>query len=162
MKAKKIAMIAIGISLYAVLSMTVKIPLIGHIALDLGYIVLGVSAYCMGAIPGAIVGACGAAIISTLTGWFAPGWVLGNLLVGFFCGLLYVRSATWQWKWYNILITCCFVTIGILVLKTAVECTLYSIPYAVKIPKNAVAAVVDSLVMCIGVAIAPAVRKYIK
>lgn len=97
MKIKYIAMVAMGISLYTVLSMTIKIPLIGHIALDLGYVVLGVFAYCMGAIPGAIIRACGAAIISTLTGWFAPGWVLGNLLIGFFCGLLYA-DLVWQLK----------------------------------------------------------------
>lgn len=154
MKTKQITMTAMGIALYAVFSMTVKIPIIGHIALDLGYVVLGIYAYCIGPIPASLVGAGGAAIISTLTGWFAPGWVVGNFLIGFFCGVLFSRRRTIKSYWYNIMTTIVFVAVGILGVKTVVECTLYSIPYPVKIPKNAIATVVDSIVMCIGVFIA--------
>lgn len=55
-KTLNIARIGIGIALYVVLSMTLKIPIVGHIGLDLGYVVLAVYAYLLGCIPAMIVG----------------------------------------------------------------------------------------------------------
>lgn len=156
---KSIALTAMGIALYAVLSMTVKIPLIGHIAVDLGYIVLGVYAYCFGVIPGMVVGCCGAAIISTLTGWFAPGWALGNLLVGLICGVFFDRSGTRMALLKNILITWGAVALGIMGIKTVVDCVLYQSPWQLKLLKDTVATVVDSLAMCFGVWLAPKIGK---
>ena len=43
------------------------------------------------------------------------------------------------------------VAIGMLVVKTAIECPLYGIPLAVKLPKNAVAFGVDAAVMILGI-----------
>lgn len=41
MNTKKIAFLGIGIALYVVLSMTIKIPLVGHIQTDFGYVAYG-------------------------------------------------------------------------------------------------------------------------
>lgn len=153
-----ITITAMGIALYAVLSMTVKIPLIGHIALDLGYIVLAIYSYHMGAVSAAIVGGCGAAIISVLTGWFAPGWVVGNCIVGLGCGFLYNNGLTLKCFLHNTIITIIFVILGIFIAKTIIECSLYSIPYLIKMPKNLVATIVDAAVMCIGIWVAPKIR----
>lgn len=38
----KITLTAVGVAMYVVLSMIAKIPVIAHISLDLGYIVLAV------------------------------------------------------------------------------------------------------------------------
>lgn len=56
MNTKKISITALGIALYVVLSMTVKIPLIAHISLDLGYIVFAFYCYHFGTVSGMIVG----------------------------------------------------------------------------------------------------------
>ena len=78
----KITLTAVGIAMYVVLSMIAKIPVIAHISLDLGYIVLAVYCYHMGAVSGMIVGGAGCVLVSLLTtGWFPPGWFAGNLLI---------------------------------------------------------------------------------
>ena len=92
---KKITFTAIGIALYVVLSMSMKIPLIAHISLDSGYIAFALYCYHFGAIPGMIVGGVGCVLISLITtGWFPPGWFLGNLVIGLICGCLYKKDAT--------------------------------------------------------------------
>ena len=144
---KKLTYTAIGISLYVTLSMVLKIPVIGHIGLDLGYIVLAI--YCMrfGAISGAIVGAIGCAFVSLImSGWFPPGWFVGNLVIGLICGKLYTKGN----MLFNIALTGIAVIFGILVIKTVIECYMFSIPFIVKIPKNAIAAIMDIFVMWIG------------
>lgn len=152
MNTRKIALTALGIALYVCLSMTVKIPLIAHISLDFGYIVLAVYCYHFGPISGAIVGGCGCVLVSLITsGWFPPGWLIGNVLIGVICGLSYEHDKPIK----NMVISIFMVIIGIFWIKTVVECTMYNIPYEVKTVSNGVAAITDSIVMCIGVFIAP-------
>ena len=88
MSTKKVAIIGLGIALYVAISMLLKIPIgIGHLALDLGYIVLAVYCYLYGATIGAIVGACGCTLVSLLaSGMFPLGWLLGNAFIGCACG----------------------------------------------------------------------------
>ncbi|MBP5709673.1 MAG: ECF transporter S component [Bacteroidales bacterium] len=147
----KITLTAVGIAMYVVLSMSAKIPVIAHISLDLGYIVLAVYCYHMGAVSGMIVGGAGCVLVSMLTtGWFPPGWFVGNLLVGLMCGLLYHRRGGVVETIVNVSITVAAVTIGIFGMKTIIECAMYGIPYAVKLPKNGVACVMDTAVMSAG------------
>lgn len=148
----KITLTAVGIAMYVVLSMIAKIPVIAHISLDLGYIVLAVYCYHMGAVSGMIVGGAGCVLVSLLTtGWFPPGWFAGNLLIGLMCGVFYHRRDGVVETMVNISITIAAVVIGILGIKTVIECALYGIPYAVKLPKNGVACVMDAAVMIAGV-----------
>lgn len=154
-----ICLMAMGIALYVACSFMMKIPLIGHIGLDLGYIVLAIFCYMFGGIEGAIIGACGCTIVSLLmSGWFPAGWCLGNAIIGIMCGTLYKENAIVR----NIIITVLAVVIGILGIKTVIECWLFNIPFAVKIPKNLIATIVDSITMCIGVIIAPQLKHRIK
>ena len=153
---KKMTYTAIGIALYVALSMVLKIPVIGHIGLDLGYIVLAV--YCMkfGAVSGAIVGACGGTLVSLImSGWFPPGWFVCNLVIGLICGKFYEKKN----KIRNIVVTGIAVLIGILVIKTVIECYMFSIPFMVKIPKNTIAAVMDMFVMWIGLFVSDKIVK---
>ena len=153
---KKMTYTAIGVALYVALSMILKIPVIGHIGLDLGYIVLAV--YCMkfGAVSGAIVGACGCTLVSLImSGWFPPGWFVSNLVIGLICGKFYEKKN----KIRNIVVTGIAVLIGILVIKTVIECYMFSIPFMVKIPKNAIAAVMDMFMMWIGLFVSDKIVK---
>lgn len=65
-KTKDICLTALGIALYVCVSMLIKIPVVGHISLDLGYIVLAVYCYTYGGISGAIVGCCGCFLVSLI------------------------------------------------------------------------------------------------
>lgn len=159
-KTKRICMTALGIALYCALSMSMKIPLgVGHIAVDLGYIVLAVYAYQMGSISAAIVGGCSAAIMSILTGWFSLEWVLANIAIGLICGRFYNRGRNSNAVLWNIGLTVMAVGIGMLIIKTAVSCWLWSIPVLVKLPKSITAWIIDTIVMCGGVCIAPRFTK---
>lgn len=160
-KSKTICLTALGIALYVCVSMLIKIPVVGHISLDLGYIVLAVCCYIYGGISGAIVGACGCFLVSLMTtGWIAVGWPLGNLLIGALCGMVYKRV---KGKWWAVLaglaVTVVAVFIGVGVIKTVVECALYSLPLAEKFAKNLMAFAMDAAVMCAGFFVARVVER---
>ena len=53
---KQIATIAVFTALYFVLSALLKIPVVGNITLDLGYIALAVGAVYLGAVPAMVIG----------------------------------------------------------------------------------------------------------
>ncbi len=151
---KRISLCGIGIALYVALSMTVKIPLAGHAGLDLGYIVFAVYCYYFGSVPGMIVGGVGCMFVSLLTsGWFPPGWIIGNMIIGFIVGMVGKESKVSMPK--RICIVFFAVFLGIFCAKTAIECALYSIPLAVKVPKSLVVFLTDAVVMGIGTWIAP-------
>lgn len=152
---KKVAYTGVGIALYVVLSMMAKIPIIAHISLDLGYLVFAVVLYHMGTVPGMIVGGAGCVLVSLLTtGWFPPGWLVGNLIIGLMCGPMLIHNDSWKSTAHNVAICVCAVALGILCLKTIIECQLYGIPLAVKVPKNAIAFAMDAAVMSVGVVFA--------
>ena len=151
MTVKKIATIALGIALYFVLGITVKIPLISHIQTDLGYIAFGFFLYMFG--PAAcIVGVAGCLLESILiSGWIPAGWMIGQLLIGLVCGIAYKKIKSLP---INIIITIIATFAGIAVVKTGIECALYDIPLIVKFPKNAIAFIADTIPMIAGLLIA--------
>lgn len=159
-KTKKICLTALGIALYVCVSMLIKIPVVGHISLDLGYIVLAVYCYIYGGVSGAIVGSCGCFLVSLIaSGWIAIGWPLGNFLVGALCGAVYTRTKGKRGAvLINTAVTVAAVFVGVAVIKTVVECALYSLPVSVKFAKNLVAFSMDAIVMCIGLYIASVVE----
>lgn len=144
--------------------MLLKIPIIGHISLDLGYIVLAVYCYIYGGISGAIVGACGSFLVSLIsTGWIAIGWPLGNLLIGAVCGVVYSQMKHKKTGMFvSIIATVIAVFVGVGLIKTVVECALYSLPFGIKFTKNLVAFVMDATVMCIGIPFAKQLAKRFK
>lgn len=164
---KTICYSALGAALYVVVSMLIKIPVVGHISLDLGYIVFAVFCYTFGPVVGIATGAIGCLLVSLLaSGWIPHGWILGQVLIGLIAGVLGNKrrnsSYTWKTRVIDCVIICLVVLLGIGGIKTAVECPLYSIPLAVKLPKNMIAAVMDAVVMAMGWAIAPSIMRRTK
>lgn len=155
-KTKDICLMGLGIAMYVSVSMLLKIPVIGHISLDLGYIVLALYCYICGPISGAIVGSFGCFLVSLLlSGWISIAWPLGNFFIGALCGTIYNRTkGKNNVIFINTVATLVAVFIGIAVIKTAVECVMYGIPLAVKFAKNFVAFFMDAIVMCVGLYIA--------
>lgn len=151
---RKISLYGIGIALYVALSMTIKIPLAGHASLDLGYIVFAVYCYYFGSIAGMIVGSVGCTFVSLLTsGWFPPGWIIGNMIIGFIVGMVGKEAGASTLK--RICVVFFAVFLGIFCAKTIIECALYSIPLAVKVPKSLIVFLTDAVVMSIGTWVAP-------
>lgn len=156
---KKISLYGLGIALYVALSMTAKIPVVGHASLDLGYIVFAVYCYYYGSFAGAIVGSIGCTLVSLITSeWFPPGWIVGNIIIGIMVGKLDQKSGASAVK--RIVAIFIAVFIGIFFAKTAIECALYSIPLIVKAPKSAVVSIMDAIVMSIGTWMAPKIKRF--
>jgi uncharacterized membrane protein len=160
---KKITLLGIMTALYVAFSLFMKIPLIGAIQLDLGYIILAIACVLFG--PWAwIVGAFGCGIESILFSpyGFSYSWFIANLIIGLLCGAVCLKTKN---IWARVAAAIIAAAIGVLFVKTGLECWLYQIPLAVKIPKNAVAFGVDSLAMVAGLFVAPkiktAVAKYL-
>ena len=157
----KITGIALFTALYCVLSAMMKIPFIGAISLDLGYIALAIGCAVWG--PwGAFIGAVGCGIESILFSpyGFSISWFIANLIVGLGCGYIFSKT---QVSWKRIIAVIVFMAIAMLGVKTFIECNLYGIPFKVKIVKNAVAFGIDSLTMIIGIFLAPRIEKvYLK
>lgn len=158
---KKITGIAVLTALYCVLSAMMKIPFIGAISLDLGYVALTLACAVFG--PwGAFVGAVGCGLESMMFSpyGFSISWFVANLIIGLGCGFVFMNTKI---VWKRVLAIILFVGIGMLGAKTGIECYLYHIPFAVKIIKNLVAFGVDSLVMLIGLGVVkPVEDRYLK
>ena len=151
MSTKKLTTVAMLIALYCALSAMMKIPFIGAISLDLGYIVLTVACGLFGPLA-AVVGAIGCGLESILFSpyGFSIGWFVANLIIGLGCGYVFKKTNV---IWKRIIAIIIFVAIGMLGAKTSIECYLYHIPFAVKFVKSLVAFGVDSIVMIIGLGI---------
>ena len=160
-KVKLIAFLGIGIALYFALGCIMNIPVLAnsHLQTDLGYIAFAVFLYLFGW-PAAIVGVVGCLFESLLiSGWVPIGWMLGQVAIGLICGIVYKKIDK---KIIHIIVTVIAVFIGVALIKSIVECGLYSIPFAVKFPKNCVAFVADTIPMFIGLPIAYKLKKIIK
>ena len=147
-KTKKLCYLAVMTALYIVLGSFFKINIIGNIQIDLGYIVFAV-ALCKFGVVGAVVGVLGCALESILFSayGFSVGWAVANAIIGIGCGVCFMRTNKTGMRALAIIVFC---ATGMLFAKTIIECTLYSIPIAVKLPKSAVAFAVDSVAMIIG------------
>lgn len=161
---KKIALVAVFAALYFVLSAMLKIPIAGHITLDMGYIALTVAAVYLGAVPSMAVGIIGAFLESALMSQrgVSIGWCLMNAIVGYSCGFVLSRTCD-RGKKQFIFSACVVVILSMLVgviVKTLVDCALYDIPIAAKLPTSAAAWITDSAVMLLlGLPLSMALKK---
>lgn len=158
----KICHLGIGIALYVVLSMTLKIPIIGHIQTDLGYVAFGTYLGMFGT-PGIIVGVIGCLLESLIfSGWVPIGWMVGQAVAGY---LIVIFNMDWTDEnkashfLYYIFISYASLMIGISIVKTIIECGLYSIPLNVKFVKNFIAVAVDIIPMSVGLEMADILKE---
>ena len=163
---KKIALIGILTALYVVMSLTLKIPIgIGNIQLDMGYVALTVACFTVGPWA-AFVGGVGAAIESILFSAYgiSYGWIAMNIAIGLILGFVFKRiSCLERHKDATEYIIAVFlITMAVLIgvtIKTIIECSLYSIPIAVKLPKSLIAFLIDTVVMVIGLFVVGPVKR---
>ena len=150
-RVRTVAVIAMMIALYFVLSAMLKIPIAGHITLDLGYIALMVGAVYFGAVPAMIIGGVGAFLESALMSQrgVSPGWIVMNVIAGGLIGWI-ARKYADKGRKKLILASAIVVPIAMLLgaaAKMFIDCAMYDLPLLVKIPTTAVAWISDSVVM---------------
>ena len=167
-KSKNIAINAMGIALFVVLAMCVRVPVFENFYLCFGYVAMTVYCYCIGTISGTIVGTFGVILycllISGLRGM--PGWALGNLLVGIILGITFKYSKKFKSILLETTISLVVIVIGtaiaILGVKSGVEYFLYHEPFAFRVAKNMYAFLADVFVIMISLPIAKIFESRIK
>lgn len=164
---KKIALIAMLIALYFVLSAMLKIPIAGHITLDLGYIALMVAAVILGAAPAMAVGGVGAFLESALMTQrgVSLGWIAMNVIAGGLVGRVLYKIPAQERK--RLLISALIVVPVAMLLgatvKMFLDCAIYDLPLLLKIPTTAAAWLSDSAVMlAIGLPLSMALKRRLK
>lgn len=152
-KTKKLALLAVGIALFVVLSVCLQVPVFENYYLCLGYIVMAVYCYSFGTLAGTAVGFFGVilycVVISGLRGM--PGWALGNVVIGVALGLCFKATGNMKRPLLRTVIHAAViaaaVALGILVVKSETEHLLYAQPFLVRAAKNVYAFVADTVVL---------------
>lgn len=150
---KNICFTAMGVALYVVLALCLRVPVFENYYLCLGYVSMMVFCYYFGAISGITVGVLGVVLYCLLINGLrgVPGWAAGNLVIGFTVGLTcsFTRKME-NTALRNILIGVAIIlstAIGILGVKSIVEVILYAQPMIVRVAKNIYAFVADAVVL---------------
>lgn len=150
---KFIALTGIGIALFVTFTLCLQVPVFENYYLCLGYIVMAVYCYSMGAVSGTIVGCAGTFLYCVSTGGMRgmPGWLIGNLVIGLTIGFVFKKTKTMDTLWLkaviNFLAIAVSTAVGILVLKSVTECILYTQPFVVRAGKNLFAFIADIFVL---------------
>lgn len=164
---KKICIIAMGISLFVVLSLCLQVPVFENYYLCLGYVVMTIFCYYFGPVSGMIVGGLGVVLYCVLINGLRgmPGWALGNLVIG--CVVGFACKITSKCKNQGLR----YILIGIAIVgsvatamlgvKSLVESLLYAQPMILRIAKNFYAFVADVVVMIFSLPICVSLRKIV-
>jgi uncharacterized membrane protein len=152
---RQITLGGIGTALFVVLALCLQVPVFENYYLCLGYVVMAVYCYSIGIINGTVIGALGVVaycfLINGLRGM--PGWAIGNIAIGLISGSVFRLSRNFENKWLK-RVTCLGAAIvgtavGILGMKSMVECFLYTQPFFVRVAKNIYAFIADIVVLMI-------------
>lgn len=152
---KKLTTNALGIALFVVLSMCLRIPVFENYYLCLGYVVMTVYCYCVGTISGTLVGTMGVILYCVLISGFRgmPGWAVGNLILGIIIGLTFKVVKKLKRPWLEDVISIAVIivatAIAILMVKSMVEHLLYYEPFFIRVAKNVYAFVADVIVIVV-------------
>ena len=144
---RKMTYLAMGIALYVVISVMLKIPIINRIKLDLGYLVF---AYylCEFGMAATLVGVLGCIFTNLLIGASFPiAWAVGQLFIGISLGYSLRKTDR---LYLRIIMSVIAVFIGIGLIKTVLEIWLFKLPPVAKFLSNMAAVAVDSLSFIIG------------
>ena len=158
---KTICYNGLGIALYVALSLCIQVPVFENYYLCLGYIVMLVYCYSFGPVSGALIGGIGCLLhcimINGMRGM--PGWMLGNIFMGFALGLLFKLTKKITNKILcnavNVASIIVITTVAILGIKSITECLLYAQPFAVRTANNIYAFVADVVVLIVALPMCP-------
>lgn len=150
---QKICITAMGIALFVVLSLCLQVPVFENYYICLGYVVMALYCYCFGPLNGMLVGSLGVVLYCLLSNGLRgmPGWVLGNLVIGFAVGITCKITAKMTRRGLRHILIVASVLVSaalaMLVVKSAVEAFLYAQPLLIRMAKNIYAFVADAAVM---------------
>ena len=152
-KTKRLALTAVGIALFVVLSLCLQVPVFENYYLCLGYVVMAVYCCSFGTAAGTAVGFFGVVlycvVISGLRGM--PGWALGNVVIGVSLGLCFRVMKRMNSRLLRTLLyaaaAVASAALGILVVKSETESLLYAQPFLLRAAKNSYAFVADAVVL---------------
>lgn len=169
---KKICLNGLGLALFIVFAYIIRVPVFENYYLCLGYIVMTVYCYSVNIISGTIVGTFGVVLYCILTGGLRgmPGWALGNLILGLIMGMAFKQFKKLKKSWLEMIFSVIMVIIGtaiaMLVVKSLVECFLYSQPFLVRTANNIYAFIADSFIIVVSLPICkfldPKLRKIMR
>lgn len=165
---KNVCITALGIALFVVFSLCLQVPVFENYYLCLGYVVLAVYCYSIGVGKSVCVGFLGVILYCLLTSGLRgmPGWSLGNIVIALATSLVCKFTEKFKNKTIrHIVIAVVMVlstAIGILGVKSLVECLLYSQPVLLRVAKNVYAFVADSFVLVLSIPICYSLNFLIK
>lgn len=166
MKTKDILFLAVGIALFVVLSMCLRVPVFENYYLCLGYIVMTVYIYCFKWYEGAIIGFFGVILYCIIGGLGfngLPGWALGNVVIGLIVGLALKPIKKIRSKTLQIIVLAIVATIatflGIEIIKSVVDSFVVSQPIPVRMTKNFTSFISDAFVIVVSLPICALVEK---
>ena len=150
---KNIVVNAMGIALFVVLSLCLHVPVFQNYYLCLGYVAMTVFCYSISTMSGTLSGTIGVIIycliINGLRGM--PGWAIGNLFLGILMGITFKLVKKINKPIIETIISSIVIIAGtaiaMLVIKSSVECLLYTQPFAVRVATNIYAFVADAFVI---------------
>ena len=165
---KSITINAVGIALFVVLSLCLQVPVFENYYLCLGYVAMTVYCYCISTTSGTIVGTLGVVLycvlISGLKGM--PGWAVGNLVLGIIMGLTFKYVKKLKRPVVETIISSAIIILGtalaMLVIKSEVECLLYSQPFLLRVAKNIYAFVADAFIIIMSLPLCRILKPQIK
>ena len=174
---KDITYLAIGIALFVVLSMCLRVPVFENYYLCLGYVVMTVYIWNFKWYEGTIIGVLGVILYSWIGGLGVnglPGWATGNLVIGLILGMtlpLFKKLADKVVKSEELakkkaIIVPLFIVvaiiatfIGIELVKSFVDMFVVSQPFAVRFIKNFNSFIADAFVIVASVPVCLALEK---
>ena len=150
---KFLALTAVGIALFVVLSLCLQVPVFENYFLCLGYVAVAVYCCSFGTLSGTLVGFFGVIlyclVIDGLRG--LPGWALGNLAIAPALGLYFRLARPMKSRALRLLLAVPVIVaacaLGILVIKSETESLLYLQPFAIRAGKNLSAFIADAAVL---------------
>lgn len=174
---KDITYLAIGIALFVVLSMCLRVPVFENYYLCLGYVVMTVYIWNFKWYEGTIIGVLGVILYSWIGGLGVnglPGWATGNLVIGLILGMtlpLFKKLADKVVKSEElakkkaiiiplfIIVAIIATFIGIELVKSFVDMFVVSQPFAVRFIKNFNSFIADAFVIVASVPVCLALEK---
>lgn len=164
----RITVLAVGIALFAVLSLCLQVPVFENYYLCLGYAVMAVYCYSFGTVSGTVVGVLGVVLycllISGLRGM--PGWALGNVVIGILLGLTFLYTKKIKNVPVKTVLNAAAVilstALGILIVKSLTEHLLYAQPMIVRMGKNMSAFIADAVMLIVSLPICMTLDKTVR